>query len=276
MLIFLVFLYFLLAIGIASLLCFPMARAALLQSAAHMGARLARWRSVWSLRASLARHRRRQTHAQLAFWWIRQRRTVATALALVALPLVLAGLVWREAPDPPAGSAPVVANSQALALLRGEQLSPPLPLPPLIFSSAEVLALRPALDQANRNWGLLDEDFRQRLLMVFRIMKQTHGYEMALLEGYRSAARQDMLADIGRQVTNARAFQSYHQHGLAADCAFLRDGRLLISEKDPWAMRGYQLYGAVAETYGLSWGGRWRMQDYGHTELRQAGGPAPR
>jgi hypothetical protein len=44
-------------------------------------------------------------------------------------------------------------------------------------------------------------------------------------------------------VTNAKAFQSYHQFGLAADCAFLRDGKLVISEKDPWAMRGYQFYG---------------------------------
>ena len=55
--------------------------------------------------------------------------------------------------------------------------------------------------------------------------------------------RQNRLAQMGTNVTNAAAFQSYHQFGLAADNAFLRDGKLVISEKDPWAMRGYQLYG---------------------------------
>ena len=94
---------------------------------------------------------------------------------------------------------------------------------------------------------------------------------MALLEGYRSPSRQDELAKAGSHVTNARAFQSWHQYGLAADCAFWRDGKLVISEKDPWAMRGYQLYGEVAESLGLTWGGRWKMMDFGHTELRLRG-----
>ena len=120
-------------------------------------------------------------------------------------------------------------------------------------------------------WGLLHPDFSQRLLLAFKIMKEKHGYDMALLEGYRSPARQDQLAKAGGHVTNARAFQSWHQYGLAADCAFLREGKLVISEKDPWAMRGYQLYGEVAESLGLTWGGRWTMMDFGHIELRMRG-----
>jgi peptidoglycan L-alanyl-D-glutamate endopeptidase CwlK len=75
---------------------------------------------------------------------------------------------------------------------------------------------------------------------------------------------------MGPQVTKASAFQSYHQYGLAADCAFLRNGRIVISEKDAWAMQGYRLYGAVAEEVGLRWGGRWTMRDFGHAELRTA------
>ena len=122
-----------------------------------------------------------------------------------------------------------------------------------------------------RNWGLLQPDFSQRLLLLFKIMKEKHGYDMALLEGYRSPGRQELLASMGASVTNARAFQSWHQYGLAADCAFLRDGKIVISEKDPWAMRGYQLYGEVAESLGLTWGGRWQMMDLGHTELRVRG-----
>jgi peptidoglycan L-alanyl-D-glutamate endopeptidase CwlK len=115
---------------------------------------------------------------------------------------------------------------------------------------------------------LLDPDFTQRLLLVFKVMRDRYGYEMVLLEGYRSPERQNRLADAGSHVTNARAFQSWHQFGLAGDCAFLRNGKVVISEKDPWAMRGYQLYGQVAEATGMTWGGRWKMMDFGHVELR--------
>lgn len=162
-------------------------------------------------------------------------------------------------------------NEQIAGLLQGEQLTAPVPPPPLAFTTAEVTLVRPMLDSANRNWQLLDPAFAQRLLLVFRIMKDRHGYDMAILEGYRSPERQNALAAAGPSVTNAKAFQSYHQFGLAADCAFLRDGKLVISEKDPWAMRGYQLYGVVAEAAGLTWGGRWTMMDFGHSELRLPG-----
>jgi peptidoglycan L-alanyl-D-glutamate endopeptidase CwlK len=163
------------------------------------------------------------------------------------------------------------ANVQVADLLKGEQLAAPAALPPLTFTTAEVTLVRPLLDGANRNWQLLDPEFAQRLLLVFKTMKEAHGYDMAILEGYRSPERQNLLAAAGPSVTNAKAFQSYHQFGLAADCAFLRDGKLLISEKDPWAMRGYRLYGEAAEAAGLHWGGRWTMMDFGHTELRVAG-----
>nr|WP_315259267.1 M15 family metallopeptidase [uncultured Duganella sp.] len=162
-------------------------------------------------------------------------------------------------------------NDQIAGLLQGEQLTAPTPPPPLAFTTAEVTLVRPMLDSANRNWQLLDPAFAQRLLLVFRIMKERHGYDMAILEGYRSPERQNALALAGPSVTNAKAFQSYHQFGLAADCAFLRDGKLVISEKDPWAMRGYQFYGAAAEAAGLTWGGRWTMMDFGHAELRVPG-----
>lgn len=158
---------------------------------------------------------------------------------------------------------PVVAS-----LLDGEQLVPPAALPPAVFVTPEAGADRTELATASREWMLLDPDFRQRLLLVFRAMER-HGYRMVLLEGYRSPERQQMLAQLGPHVTNAKAFQSYHQFGLAADSAFYRSGRLVISEKDPWAMEGYRLYGQYAESFGLVWGGRWQMRDFGHVELRR-------
>ncbi len=164
-----------------------------------------------------------------------------------------------------------MADRQIAVLLEGEQLVPPPPLPPEAFTTKEVEMVRPDVIHASRNWGLLDREFTQRLLVAFKLMKERHGYDMVLIEGYRSPERQARLFDQGAHVTRVGANMSYHQHGLAADSAFFRDGKVVISERDPWAMRGYQLYGEIAEQVGLTWGGRWKMQDYGHVELRRSG-----
>jgi peptidoglycan L-alanyl-D-glutamate endopeptidase CwlK len=275
MLIFVALLYFFLVCSLLWLVLFPVGRASSLSILAGLQRRL-RWhaqgwrqdsgatlrggwggmrRGVWRVRTLLRRH-----------WaWC------AVGVPLVLIPTVLALLMRR--PDMLPGYEPVeiVADAQMAALLKGEQLAPPAALPPLAFSTREVELARPMLVDASRNWGLLHPEFSQRMLLVFKIMKEKYGYEMALLEGYRSPERQDLLSRMGAQVTNARAFQSWHQYGLAGDCAFWRDGKLVISEKDPWAMRGYQLYGEVAESLGLTWGGRWTMMDFGHTELRLRG-----
>ena len=160
-------------------------------------------------------------------------------------------------------------DSVIATLLQGEQLVPPPPLPPEVFTTAEVELVRPKLSTADRRWDALDADFRQRLLLAYRLMREEHGYEMALIEGYRSPERQTLLASMGAHVTNAAAWQSYHQHGLAADSAFMRNGKLVISERDPWAAKGYELYGEVAQRVGLTWGGRWQNADLGHVELRK-------
>ncbi|SFG93131.1 peptidoglycan L-alanyl-D-glutamate endopeptidase CwlK [Duganella sp. CF458] len=202
---------------------------------------------------------------------LRQRRMLligAGTAVLAGTPAALVRLLRPQQMLPEFEDSGRAVDPQVAALLQGEQLVPPLPLPPLVFSAAEVELLRPMLSQADRDWQLLDKDFARRLLLVFNLMRERHGYQMALLEGYRSAERQDRLAAAGSHVSNARAFQSFHQFGLAADCAFVREGKLVISERDPWAMRGYQLYGEAAEALGMVWGGRWTMMDFGHTELR--------
>ncbi len=208
---------------------------------------------------------------------LRQRRMLligaGTAL-LAGMPPLLVRLLRPQQMLPAFDDSSRPVDQQIAALLQGEQLVPPPPLPPLAFSTAEVELLRPMLSQADRDWQRLDQDFAHRLLAVFNVMRERHGYEMALLEGYRSPERQDRLAATGSHVSNARAFQSFHQFGLAADCAFVREGRLVISERDPWAMRGYQLYGEAAEAVGMVWGGRWTMMDFGHAELRTRGNRA--
>lgn len=208
--------------------------------------------------------------------WLRQRRWGGWLLAAVVLVSVPVSLAWawsewgRRALD---GFDDRIepGNQQVAHLLDGEHLVPPPPLPPEVFLTAEVEIVRPMLSHADRRWEQMDPDFVQRLLLAFKIMRDEYGYDMALLEGWRSPERQAQLASQGSHVTMAGAWQSYHQYGVAADCAFMRAGRLVISEKDPWAMRGYELYGQVAERLGLTWGGRWQMMDLGHVEWRKPG-----
>lgn len=147
--------------------------------------------------------------------------------------------------------------------LTPEKLVPPPPLPPSAFISEST----PGLDSADRDWAKLDPVFTQQVLQLCARM-QARGYPMALVEGYRSPDRQNKLAGMDRVVTHAKAFQSKHQYGFAADLAPVRDGRVVISEKDPWAMQAYRRLGEEANAIGLGWGGHFSFQDYGHVELR--------
>lgn len=213
----------------------------------------------------------RRPVSRLYFSWQQHRRYLIAAGSIVLIPVLVAFLFRTHVEiegfsDIDTHEIPVVA-----ALLQGEQLVPPPPLPPETFLTDEVQTERPEIQYASRDWALLDADFRQRLLLSFQIMEREHGYQMVMLEGYRSPDRQDKLAQMGSSVTNAKAYQSYHQYGLAADSAFMRNGKIVITEKDPWAMQGYRLYGNVAESVGLKWGGRWKLMDLGHVELSVKG-----
>ncbi len=182
-------------------------------------------------------------------------------------------------------------DAQIYALLEGEMLVPPPEVDAELIVAAEAIAQQAEsiVDQsapttiptqithavnlrlADRKWDKINPRYAQRLLLVFKIMKERHGYDMVLLEGYRSPERQNMLAGKGSHVTQATGYRSYHQFGLAADVAFMRNGKVVITEKDPWAMQGYKYYGEAAESVGLTWGGRWKMMDLGHTEFRMKG-----
>lgn len=215
--------------------------------------------------APVSRFSRRLGGALLA----RPAHAVGAVLLVAAPTLLVFGLRGPAIFD--FGDEERMTERQIAILLEGEQLVPPPPLPPAVFTTREVEQVRPDIVHASRNWRLLDAEFTQRLLVVFKLMEERHGYRMALIEGYRSPERQARLFEQGSHVTQARANMSYHQHGLAADLAFFRDGKVVISERDPWAMRGYQLYGEIAEQVGLTWGGRWKMRDLGHVELRRKG-----
>lgn len=210
--------------------------------------------------------------ASASFVSAHRRWLIGAAVILPAAPLVpfaMRGFLRLEGFDHRISHE---MNEKVAGLLQGEQLVPPPPVPPELFTTLEVERARPLTRGASRQWELLEADFRQRLLVVFKLMRDQHGYDMVLLEGYRSPERQAQLAALGPQVTRAGAFESFHQFGLAADCAFLRDGRIVISEQDAWAASGYAVYGEVARSVGLTWGGGWAsIKDFGHVELRRDG-----
>lgn len=268
-------LYFLLACLISWLVLFPSGRELLMRALATaeqgIGARLERLARRRNAGLDTLRRGGASTLLGSAAFVRRHYLLFLGGAAVICLPPAIALLAGNKNMLGGYEVSTREMNTQVSALLQGEQLVPPVDLPPLVFATEEVQQVRPMLVSASRNWTLLNAEYAQRLLLVFKIMKEKHGYDMAILEGYRSPERQNMLAGMGSNVTNAAAFQSWHQYGLAADCAFLRDGKLVISEKDPWAMRGYQLYGEVAESVGMTWGGRWKMMDFGHTELRVPG-----
>ncbi|WP_038496669.1 M15 family metallopeptidase [Collimonas arenae] len=268
-------LYFLLACGISGLLLFPAAReivfSALLKRRQQIGVQVQSWKERRS-RTTKSVTQNLQASRLSTWQFVKKHHLMLLAgMAVVLIPPLVAWMLSGKGMLGSYDDSGQVVNQQIAALLEGEQLVPPPPLPPEVFTTQEVALVRPMLDTASRNWQQLDADFTQRLLLTFKIMKEQHGYDMVIIEGYRSPERQNALAQMGGSVTNAKAFQSYHQYGLAADSAFMRNGKLVITEKDPWAMRGYQLYGEVAESVGLTWGGRWKMMDLGHVEFRKPG-----
>lgn len=154
-------------------------------------------------------------------------------------------------------------SSKIKLTLEEEVLVPPPPLPPEAFT--DVLKVQPGLNTASRDWSLLNPSFVQQVLRVMEKVK-ARGYPLTLLEGYRSPERQDALAGQATLVTKAKGGQSKHQYGLAVDLAPVRDGKIVITEQDPWAMAAYRVLGEEAQAAGLTWGGVWRFRDYGHIE----------
>lgn len=192
----------------------------------------------------------------------------APLIAVAASSFGVLKLAPRVALDP-LSAGEMLGAAHIRTALTPEKLVPPPPLPATLFVGTE----RAGLEGADRNWSRLDPQFMQLALQVFARV-EARGYPLVLLEGYRSPERQNMLAAMGPQVTQARAFQSRHQFGQALDAAPMANGRLLISERDPWAMQAYQALGEEAEKLGLVWGGRWSFRDYGHIELPKQTTPA--
>ncbi len=95
------------------------------------------------------------------------------------------------------------------------------------------------------------------------------GFVLMVTDGVRTVAQQQKLYAQGRTkqgpiVTQADGVEhrSNHQIGLAVDCCFVVNGKPSWDDALPWV-----LYGAMAETLGLTWGGGWKHPDRPHIEL---------
>ena len=268
---------------------------------ARVAAQLARWQRAvdaratlgWSRTATTAGATTRQASAgagRLLRAAYHYRLWLLGAAVLIAVPpLLILALRQRVQLDSYDATLAPAEDDRILQLLRGERLAPPPPLPPEVFLAAEAELIPGApgtmtapataatgntiaperLGSADRRWEQIHPEFQQRVLALYRVMEEQHGYRMVLVEGFRSAQRQAELAAKGGSVTRAGAGQSCHQYGMAVDSALYRDGKLQWDMRDPWVRRGYFLYGELAQQVGLEWGGSWRsIKDYVHLEWK--------
>ncbi|MDH5823741.1 M15 family metallopeptidase [Luteimonas sp. RD2P54] len=198
----------------------------------------------------------------------RHRLVLGVAIALLCVPPLLILALRQRVVLEGFSSQDLSQSRTAIAeLLRGERLVPPPPPPPAVFTTAEVRRVKPEIVTADRKWDRLSPDLQQRVLAIYRVMRDQYGIEMVLVEGYRSPERQAELMRGGR-ATNAGAWSSCHQYGLALDSAPMRRGKLQWDMGDAWTRRAYFLYGELAVQAGLVWGGNWRsLKDYVHVEM---------
>ncbi|AYB33661.1 hypothetical protein D4L85_25125 [Chryseolinea soli] len=88
------------------------------------------------------------------------------------------------------------------------------------------------------------------------------GIELAVVESYRTHAKQNEYKTMGKKYTNSGAGRSKHQYGLAIDVVPIVDSVAVWDNVALW-----RKVGVTGEKLGLRWGGRWRKPyDPGHFE----------
>lgn len=268
-----VFVFFALGCLCIWLLMFEGPRKALLRTLSHVSTRLNElFERAWHRSNKGMRHLQRDMQSGVGnvvqgvahHGW-----GIMVALVVIMLPAALIlGLRKNVVMDGFVEYDETSSSSMVAELMRGERLMPPPPLPEEVFTAPEVIKLHPEVATADRRWQRVDPGLQQRVLAIYKVMKEQYGYEMVLVEGYRSPERQAQLM-AGGKATRAGAWQSCHQYGLAVDSAPLRNGKLQWDMRDEWTRRGYFLYGSLARQAGLEWGGDWRtLKDYVHVELK--------
>ena len=103
--------------------------------------------------------------------------------------------------------------------------------------------------------------FRDRVILLIEQCK-ARGIELAVVETFRTHAKQHEYKSMGRKYTNSGAGRSRHQYGLAVDIVPMVDSAAVWDNAALW-----RKIGTIGERIGLRWGGRWRKPfDPGHFE----------
>jgi hypothetical protein len=103
--------------------------------------------------------------------------------------------------------------------------------------------------------------FRDKVIQLIANCK-AKGIELAVVETYRTVAKQNEYKQLGKIYTRSSGGRSRHQYGLAVDVVPVIDSIPSWHNEAVW-----RKVGAVGEKLGLRWGGRWRHPyDPGHFE----------
>lgn len=103
--------------------------------------------------------------------------------------------------------------------------------------------------------------FRDKIAKLIEVCKAA-GIELAIVESYRTPAKQAEYYSMGRKYTSTPGGKSKHQYGLAVDLVPMVDSVAVWNNHRLW-----RKIGLAGERLGLRWGGRWRVTyDPGHFE----------
>jgi hypothetical protein len=103
--------------------------------------------------------------------------------------------------------------------------------------------------------------FRDRILQLIQLCKKK-GIDIAVVETFRTHAKQHEYKTMGKKYTSSGAGNSRHQYGLAVDVVPIVDSVAVWDNAVLW-----RKIGVIGERIGLRWGGRWRKPfDPGHFE----------
>jgi hypothetical protein len=104
--------------------------------------------------------------------------------------------------------------------------------------------------------------FRDRIVELIHLCK-AQGIELAVVESFRTHAKQAEYFGMGRKYTRSKGGKSKHQYGLAVDVVPIIDSIAVWDDTSLW-----KKIGVTGEKLGLRWGGRWRAPyDPAHFEL---------
>ncbi|MFZ6011016.1 MAG: M15 family metallopeptidase [Bacteroidota bacterium] len=94
--------------------------------------------------------------------------------------------------------------------------------------------------------------FRDKIFDLIRNCRAM-GIEVAIVESYRTRAKQGEYFGMGRKYTRSKGGKSKHQYGLAVDIVPIVDSVAVWDNVTLWKQ-----IGVAGEKLGLRWGGRWR------------------